>query len=259
MALLQVNFFSNVLKRNVPMNVILPIEEPAFGSGKGDERTEYKTLYLLHGLTDNYMDWLCNTRIRQYATSKKLAVVMPSGDNSFYIDLNEPNSNYGEFIGRELVEITRKMFPLSQKREDTFIAGQSMGGFGAIRNGLKYADTFSHIAAFSSAVHIFEMPLMNPEESLLGSLKVFGDLEKASRTEKNPRVVFENLKKNGGEVPRIYMSCGLQDDLLESNRHMKAYFMEQGVDLTYEEVEGGHTWKVWDEEMKKVLKWLPLK
>ena len=140
MALLQVEFRSQTLKRIVPFNVILPTEK-----FKGP----YPTLYLLHGLTDNCSAWLSNTRIRMWAEESGLAVVMPSGENSFYMDVLVKDGclgDFGEYIGRELVEITREMFPLSDKREDTFIAGLSMGGFGACRNGLKYCETFSKAA-----------------------------------------------------------------------------------------------------------------
>ena len=103
---------------------------------------EYKTLYLLHGLLGNYTDWVTRTRIQEWAEAKNLVVVMPSGDNSFYVDQEVKNNDFGIFIGTELIEVTRKMFHLSNRRDDTFIAGLSMGGFGALRNGLKYYSKF---------------------------------------------------------------------------------------------------------------------
>ena len=131
MALMQMEFKSETLKRTVSMNVILPIER---------FRGPFPTLYLLHGLTDNYNGWLSYTRIRLWAEESGLAVVMPSGENSFYMDILVKDGclgDFGEYIGRELVNVTREIFPLSHRREDTFLAGLSMGGFGACRNGLK--------------------------------------------------------------------------------------------------------------------------
>ncbi len=145
MALIHVNYLSKALFREVPVNVILPIDR--FDSDeneyliKGD--VKFKTLYLLHGLLGNYTDWVNQTRILKWAEEKNLAVVMPSGDNSFYFRSRTPWNDYETFIGEELVNMTRKMFPLSDKREDTFIAGLSMGGYGALRNGIVYSDTFS--------------------------------------------------------------------------------------------------------------------
>lgn len=258
MALLQVNFVSSALKRTVPMTVILPADK-VLGDDKSDNAKPcFKTLYLLHGLLGNCTDWAMNTRIQQWAEAKNLAVVMPSGDNSFYIDQLTPNNDYGDFIGRELVEITRRMFPLSHKREDTFIAGLSMGGFGAIRNGLTNAETFGYIAGLSSALYFFEPSLDVPGRSLMGEDRVFGDMEQASLTDKNPRVALAQLLSRNGPLPKMYMACGLQDRLLGSNRSFRDCLEESGIDLTYEETEGNHNWDFWNDQIQKVLEWLPL-
>lgn len=254
MALIQVQFLSTTLKRTVPITVVLPVDNTA----QEHSHPSFKTLYLLHGLLGNHTDWVSNTRIQQWAEERNLAVVMPSGDNSFYIDQLLPNNDYGEFIGRELVEITRRMFPLSRKREDTFIAGLSMGGFGAIRNGLKYAETFGYIAGMSSAVHIFEMPADAPGRTLFQEDLVFGDLEEARKTDKNPRTALDQLTQRTCPLPQIYMSCGLQDDLLESNRSLRDYFRKNGIPLTYQESDGQHNWDFWCKQIKHVLDWLPL-
>lgn len=257
MALLQVNFVSDGLKRAVPMTVILPVDKLRPGTAP-EAPPKFKTLYLLHGLLGNCTDWVCNTRIQQWAQERDLAVVMPSGDNSFYIEQLVANNDYGRFIGRELVELTRRMFPLSTRREDTFLAGLSMGGFGAIRNGLKFSRTFGCIAGLSSAVHIFEMAPDTPGRTLFGEDQVFGDLEAARLTDKNPRVALEQLISRGDPIPEIYMSCGLQDTLLESNRALRDFFLEKGVSVTYREAEGQHNWAFWDSQILEVLNWLPL-
>lgn len=258
MALIQVNFVSSCLKRTVPMQVILPVDKISSDSAASPKQKPFKTLYLLHGLLGNYTDWVTNTRILQWAEAKNLAVVMPSGDNSFYVDQTLPNNCYGQFIGQELVDITRRMFPLSPRREDTFIAGLSMGGYGAIRNGLVYSDTFSHIAGLSSAVHFFETPPDVPARSLLGEESVFGDLKAARCTNKNPRVALQELLAHQRPLPRLYLSCGLQDHLLEANRTLKEFFAENGLDITYREAEGDHNWDFWNQQIQEVLAWLPL-
>ena len=258
MALLQVNFFSDALKRTVPMQVILPADKIGPKGPVPVPENGYKTLYLLHGLFGNYTDWVCNTRIQQWAEAQDLVVVMPSGDNSFYVDWKMPNSNYGKFIGEELVAVTRKMFPLSKRREDTFIGGLSMGGFGAVRNGLAYGETFGCIAALSAAVHIFEMPLDTPGRTLIGEDWVLGDLKTASTTNNNPRVALAQLKEKGIPAPKVYMACGLQDRLLYANQTLRDHFLAEGVDVTYEETDGNHDWVFWDTQIRKVLEWLPL-
>lgn len=254
MALIQMNFLSTALQRTVPVTVILPVDNTAIT----DPKPVFPTLYLLHGLFGNHTDWTGNTRIQQWAEERGLAVVMPSGDNSFYIDHQLPNQEYGKFIGRELVEMTRRAFPLSHNREDTFLAGLSMGGFGALRNGLKYADTFGYVAGFSSAVNIFEMPPDAPGRTLIREDLVFGDLEEARKSDKNPRVALLQAQKAGLRIPRIYMSCGLQDPLVECNRKLRDYFLDQGVCLTYTESDGKHNWDFWNTEIRSILDWLPL-
>ena len=141
MAIIEVNFISKCLMRVVTFNAIIPVDK--FGpQAENAEQKPLKTLYLLHGIFGNYTDWVNGTRIQAWAEANDLAVIMPSGENRFYLDDEKSGELYGEFIGKELVEFTRKLFPLSDKREDTFIAGLSMGGYGAIRNGLKYAENF---------------------------------------------------------------------------------------------------------------------
>ena len=256
MALLQVNYLSKALFRTVPLNVILPSDKIDFSTlsyrmKKGDS---FKTLYLLHGLLGNYTDWVTNTRIQLWAEEKNLAVVMPSGDNAFYVNNAGGGNDYGAFIGQELVEVTRNMFPLSDRREDTFIAGLSMGGYGALRNGIVYSDTFSHVAGFSSAIHIFD----RGTEHNGSELRVFKDVDKAALTDVNPRVAFEKLLDEKRQIPRFYMSCGTADDLYDTNTSFRDFLTSKGAEVTWDEEEYGHEWTFWDSQIKKVLDWLPL-
>lgn len=187
MARLIVDYMSAALKRTVTVSVLLPVDK--IDSQKGymmSDKQGFKTLYLLHGLLGNHADWINGTRIQTWAQEKNLAVIMPSGDNSFYVEQPGLDADYGEFIGRELVEMTRKMFPLSSRREDTFIGGLSMGGFGALRNGIKYADTFGYIAAVSSALSIFETHRGKGSRVRFNEDRVFGGIENARNTDKNP-------------------------------------------------------------------------
>jgi S-formylglutathione hydrolase FrmB len=263
MALIQVNFMSKSLGRTVPMNVILPVDKMAFPGMTVIGDKPYKTLYLLHGVLGNYTDWVSGTNILRWAESKDLAVVMPSGDNMFYIDNQSGHNNYGEFIGKELVDITRKMFPLSNRREDTFIAGLSMGGYGALRNGLKYHDTFGYIAGLSSALETENLIKRTNENPLFFmnrsfSEGIFGSLTKVSDSDMNPKWLAQKLVEEQENIPKIYIACGDKDFLLEANRDFRSYLESIGVEVTYEEGSGGHDWDFWDQYIKKVLNWLPL-
>lgn len=263
MALIQMSLHSQTLMRTVPVVVILPADkQPLPGSPpRGDK--PFKTLYLLHGIFGSCLDWLSGTRIQRYADEKDLAVVMPSGDNAFYVDQPAGGNCYGEFVGRELVELTRKMFPLSRAREDTFIGGLSMGGYGAMRNGLKYCGTFGSIICLSGALHLEEFAARTTDDDAFFPARrsyaeaCFGDLSKLLDSDKNPKYLVRELKKAGKDLPRIYMACGDQDSLLPVNQDMAAFLEAQGADITFEVGPGRHEWDFWDTYIKKAISWLP--
>ena len=255
MALIQVNYLSRALFRVVPVNVILPVDKIDFMTGgyAMKEGQKFKTLYLLHGLLGNYTDWVSGTRIQRWAEEKNLAVVMPSGDNSFYFKSRTPWNDYETFIGKELVEVTRNMFPLSDKREDTFIAGLSMGGYGAVRNGIVFSDTFGYVAGLSSALHLFDNL---SEEANIG---LFDNLEAASKTNQNPKVAVEEMLAQKRNIPKFYLACGRKDDLMKSSEDFRDFLKGKGLDVTWDEdPNAAHEWDFWDAQIKKVLDWLPL-
>lgn len=263
MALIQVNFLSKSLMRTVPINVILPVDKLTFPGMPPREERPFKTLYLLHGIFGNYTDWVSGTNIQRWADEKDLAVVMPSGDNMFYIDNEKSHNLYGEFIGQELVEITRKMFPLSREREDTFIAGLSMGGYGAIRNGLKYHDTFGSIGGLSSALIVNGLEARTNEHPLFIERKdfaesIFGDLSKVKGSDQDPEWLVKQLSEEKAAFPKMYLACGTDDSLLAVNRNFKDFLQASGVEVTYEEGPGAHEWDFWNRHIKKFIDWLPL-
>ena len=259
MALIQVNYLSRALFRTVPLNVILPADKINYMTGEylDSNGQKFKTLYLLHGLLGNYTDWVTGTRIQRWAEERNLAVVMPSGDNSFYFNGRMPMDDYETFIGKELPEVTRRMFPLSDKREDTFIAGLSMGGYGAFRNGIVFSDTFGYVGEFSGAMHLFEKKEADKGVSEFDK-KLFEDPEAAGKTNLNPEVAFDEMIAEGRPVPKFYMSCGTLDPLYQANVDMRDFIISKGVDVTWDEEERAHDWDFWDSQILKYLNWLPL-
>mgnify|MGYP004624964305 FL=1 len=262
MAIIEVNFISKCLMRTVTFNAIIPVDK--FGpQAENAEQKPLKTLYLLHGIFGNYTDWVNGTRIQAWAEANDLAIIMPSGENRFYLDDEKSGELYGEFIGKELVEFTRKLFPLSDKREDTFIAGLSMGGYGAIRNGLKYAESFGCVIGLSAAlVHDTwkdadnSAPIFTFRRNYYEA--IFGEYDKVKGSDKDPKALLLKLKEEGRPVPKMYLCCGTEDDLVTANRDFRDFLNENGVDLTYVEGPGKHDWVFWDTYIKKVLDWLPL-
>lgn len=262
MALIQMNLFSRSLMRQVPVNVILPVDKLLFAGMPKREEKPYKTLYLLHGIFGNHTDWVIGTRIQRYAEEHDLVVVMPAGDNAFYVDQPKTNNFYGEFVGNELVELTRKMFPLSRKREDTFIGGLSMGGYGALRNGLKYCDNFGYIISLSGALFIDQIPERDNNAPMFFEGRdyaesCFGDLEHILESDKNPKYLVKKMLEEGAELPKIYLACGESDQLLYASKDFAAFLQENDVDMTFEVGPGDHEWDFWDTYIKKAIEWLP--
>lgn len=258
MAFLQTNFYSKTLRRLVSFNALVPIDEVSEQTDA--PKGSMKALYLLHGYHGNYTEWVCRTRIQELSLKHNIAVFMPSGENHFYLDDVDKGELFGEFIGNELVEFTRKLFPITNKREDTFIGGLSMGGYGAIRNGLKYAHNFSRILALSSALIInniagkqvgFEDGFTNYNYYK----RVFGDLDQLLGSDKDPEALIMNLKKKNEDIPKIYMACGTEDFLLNENREYRDFLLSENIDFTYQEGPGIHDWNFWDEYIEKAILW----
>lgn len=195
--------FFDALMRMVTIDIILPVDKPSPAPKDGP----YKTLYLLSDITD----------IQALAEEKGFAVVMPAGENLFYLDYPAIHALYGEFIGKELVEITRRMFPLSKQREDTFLAGLSMDGYGALQNGLKYAQQFGYVAALSAAAVLYGIEQRSNDTEPFFTRRdyaafVFGDLERVLDSDKNPVWLARKLLEAGlsltyerGSPPRARM------------------------------------------------------
>lgn len=284
MALITVDYFSSSLMRTTTLEVILPFDDQgdayatdsAMRREGGDlerdlktwaalpypaRKAPYRTLFLLHGISGNHADWISETRIRHWAETHGIAVVMPSGYNAFYLDQPETHNYYGRFVGQELVEVARRMFPLSDRREDTFIGGISMGAYGALRNGLKYCETFGAIVALSSAMIIDSFDQVISSDGLFFLSRpflehTFGDLSEVKGSDKDPARLAADLVYCDRPRPRIFMTCGNQDPLAEANRMLAGRMRDTGLDVTYHEMNGGHDWDFWNAALPEALNWL---
>ena len=256
MAWFQVSYFSQCLLRSVPLNVLVPADmavtpEPAVCPEK------YKTLYLLHGYSGNYADWLLKARVQEMSQQFNLAIVMMSGNNGMYVDQPHSGIRGSEYIGREVVEFTRKLFPLSDEREDTIIGGLSMGGYGTLYNALKYSEVFGHAIALSAPVEL-ERAFDAPDDMVTGLHReyfevLFGDLDKIKETDRNLQRMARNKLESGCELPDLYIACGYNDFLVRDNREFAAYLKSIGFPYTYEEGPGTHDWTFWNEYLHRGL------
>ena len=243
------------LQRRTSISVILPADNVHFLKDTEEIVPKpYKTLYLLHGLYGSDDIFLANTSIQKFAEDHGIAIVIPCGENSFYVDNEKAHAYYGEYVGEELLDITRNIFPLSDKREDTFIAGFSMGGYGAIRNGLKYSDNFSKIGMISAALITDDIVGYGDNHNVLYSKQfyesIFGNLDEVAGSDKDPKYLIDNCDN----VPEIYMACGLDDFLFEKNADFYRFLKSKDIDATFVGADGEHTWEFCDEFIKEFIK-----
>lgn len=258
MALLHVDFFSETLGMCMNMDVILPQRangQIGINSNAGDT---FPTLYLLHGMSDDHTIWQRRTSIERYVSDMNLAVVMPSTHLGFYTDMNHGH-NYFTYITKELPAVCRSFFRgMSERREDTFVAGLSMGGYGAIKAALG-CDTFCAGASLSGALDAASLSYDKryaPEEYWRN---VFGELDEIKGSDNDILALAERLKTSGKPLPKLYLWCGTEDELYGHSTRAAAHLNALGYELTYEESPGDHQWKYWDEKIQTVLKWLPIK
>lgn len=252
MAFITIEFLSEILGRQTSIDVIIPQKSTngEIGITNNAKGEKYKMLVLLHGLSDNSRIWMRRTCIDRYATEKGIAVVMPSGDRSFYTNMYN-GDRFADFIGKEVLAIAREYLPLSDKREDTFIAGNSMGGYGAMKMALKFPETFSAAAGLSSVADVAKF--MEERYPLLGT-QIFGEGNKVPDSE--DLFALTTACESNPLRPRLYMIEGLGDFMLEENRRLQAHIKTLDYDFTYEEYEGIHDWAFWDTYIQKVLAWM---
>jgi len=282
MALLHVNFYSKVLGIASSMDVILP--ELASGIGAGgppawDGVELLPVLYLLHGTSDDQTIWQRKTAIERYVEGKKLAVVMPYAARSTYTD-QAHGYDYWTFLSEELPSVCQKLFRISQKREDNFAAGLSMGGYGAMKLGLRCPEKFAAVACLSGGFDRltaqmkgfvgadFSDPAVlkalkkkdpNAYDRVSDFLDTFGSAEEYRGSDNDLFAVLERLAKKGGPFPEIYIAIGTEDIHYEPNQRFRAKLDEYKVPYTYEEGPGIHEWAFWDKYIQNALRWLPIK
>jgi len=208
----------------------------------------------LHGFTGDAGNW-----IPEYLSDKyNFAVVCPSGENSFWLDGISSGHQFCTFLGEELIRFIRKTFNLAESREETYIMGMSMGGFGAIHTALAYPDVFGKAAGLSSALIVHEVAGMteghgNGMANYEYYRECFGDPSKVLDSENNPETLVRKLKEKGKALPEILMSCGTEDFLLENNREFHKFLLEEKVEHIYEEDSGNHDMMFWNKYVEKFI------
>lgn len=246
MSFLQCGFYSNVLDMECQMNVIMPTGIKAQEPGGGNA----PVLYLLHGFTEDHTAWTRRTAVERYVLHRNLAVVMPNVHRSFYTDMHS-GGQYFTFITEELPAFIQSTFHVSDKREDTFVAGLSMGGYGAFKIALSYPERYAGAASLSGAMDIRRV--FGDAEHMAESQAVFGTCIQADNDLYHlaERCAEKNL------FPKLYQCCGTEDFLYEDNIRFRDFIAEKANDrYFYTERNGAHTWDFWEQSIQDVLRWI---
>ncbi len=244
MASITLSFHSEALERTVPLRALVPLEDAP--------RVPMPAMYLLHGLYGSEQDWFQYTRVMLWARAKGLAVFCPAGENGFYVNQADTGEAYMRYVGEELPAFTRRLFPLSSRREDTFIAGLSMGGYGALNAGLTYPETFGKVAALSAALR----PWKRMDKPQGGCVQRPAYARALFGQDTEPWDTLTLARQCGARAPELWLSCGAQDDLLEENIALVDGLRQAGIPAYFDQPPGAHNWDFWDREIQRVIDWL---
>lgn len=250
MALLHVNFFSRALGVASSVEVILPENEQGIGVTAAGGTALPRVLYLLHGYSDDHTIWQRRTSIERYAAGHNLAVIMPAVNHSFYCN-EQGGERYWDYVAHELPEVMHRFFRLSDRPEDTFVAGLSMGGYGALKLAMNFPERFGAAASFSGAVDIATMA----ERKSADWKRIFG----RKKVEGTDCDLFHLMEKNAAAAKdlRLYISCGTADFLYGQHQKFIPALKAKGWNVTsYEEPDAVHEWGFWDREIAKFIPWM---
>jgi putative tributyrin esterase len=255
MALLRCDFFAETLGLSTSMTVILPQATSRQIGMSGSVAEDVPVLYLLHGLSDDDTIWSRRTSIERYVAPLGIAVVMPQVHQSFYAD-EAHGLPFWTFLTQELPDLVHGFFRTSTVREDTFVAGLSMGGYGAMKWALREPQRFAAAASLSGALGLSDQhngadPSFRPVLD-----RAFGDVPIAGSGNDVRHLV---RTADPSVLPALYVACGSDDFLFQESLAFIEDARAAGVELTTRLGEGDHDWGYWDSQIQDVLAWLPLR
>ncbi len=239
---------SAALGRTMKYRIMLPADYASSGA-------QYRALYLLHGLTGDYMDWSTRTELARIAHDLPLVIVMPDGENAWYTNAADKGPRFEDYIADDLVKDVESKYRVIRSRYGRAIAGLSMGGYGALKIALKRPNVFAAAGGFSAALGVTAPKLDDSLSAYKEQLyKIYGPAGSETRTANDILAIAEKAKPE--TAPALYVDCGTSDVLLESNRALVAILQKRGFKYEYHEVPGAHTWDYWNRRIEVFLRWL---
>ena len=253
------NFYSEILKMCVDVSVLLPDQDRKRQFTKKTYiPVKYQTLYLLHGFSGDYMSYLRTSNIELYADEHQIMVVMPSVYNSAYTNMKY-GLDYFTYVSEELIDFIQRTFPSSGKREDNFVAGMSMGGYGAYKLGLSCPNKFCAIGGVAGSYHAeyrYQGKVTTVSTLCEG---LYGDPPQIIPEKHDIFTILRNLKEQGKEIPRLYTCCGTEDRRYQDSVDLKKFANSLRIELEFEDGPGKHDAAFFEKSIVKILNWMNLK
>ncbi|HUS10058.1 MAG TPA: alpha/beta hydrolase family protein [Pyrinomonadaceae bacterium] len=245
-------FESKLVGKTLPYNILLPVDYD-----KPAAKTKfYPVIYLLHGVAGHYTNWVEKTRLVDYATAYDFIIVTPEGNDGWYTDsATVPSEKYESYIVQELIPDVQKRFRASSEREGRAVAGLSMGGYGAIKFGLKHPEKFAFAASLSgafSAASWTEQEIKEPGVIRDSVLQTFGPATSETRVANDVLKLVREAKPES--LPYFYLDCGTEDFLFSDNRQFVTLLVEKKIQHEYRQLPGTHSWQYWDSQVQEVLR-----
>ncbi len=217
----------------------------------GENLSDLPIVILLHGVYGSHWIWSQKTGIHlkmnawiENGDIRHMIVAMPSdglwGDGSAY--LPHENSDFEKWIVEDVPNAVIELIPQASNASKLCIAGLSMGGFGALRLGIKYHDKFSGVSGLSSITVVDEMALFVEEE-----------ITSYNQTEKENESVIATILKHRENLPPFRFDCGKDDELIEGNRTLHQQLNDLNIPHIYKENPGKHEWIYWETHIKETI------
>ena len=243
-------FNSTLMAREMPYQVVLPSDYD-----NRNETLRYPVIYLLHGLYGHFDNWATKTRLAEYAAQHNYLIVTPEGNDGWYSDsVTVPSDKYESYIVKELIPLVDKKFRTVADRDHRVIAGLSMGGYGAVKFGLKYPEMFTLVGSFSGALGATSFDEKNAGAIGKTVTTVFGPEDSPARKANDVFALAKALSPDQiKKVPFIYQSCGTEDFLFSNNRDFDLLLIAEKVPHEYREHPGAHEWAFWDDQVREFL------
>lgn len=274
MARISINAESKVLGMRVPIEVVIPDDSYQ----NHETSVSCNVVYVLHGTGHDQTSWLNNTSIERYANERKLVLIFPFAARSVYAD-QKHGMPYWTYLSQELPALCEKLLPISREPSKTYVAGLSMGGYGALKWGLRCPKRFAGIIALSAGIDRVGLHTINgkvistttEEERIAyersGRLAFgwkgfyefeqnFGTVEEFVKDGNDLFQIVRTLPANNGNIPRIYIAIGTEDPNYADNRRFCEVLNQNHIRYTYEEEKGGHEWSFWDKYIRKGFDWI---